>query len=558
MNRKLRHWIGISILVVVFLLLASKLVHMQTTEHQKLKSEGDNRSYRAMVIPAYRGEILDRNGKPLAISTPVDSVWVDPRYVRADDPQFMEVLDILNLNDDQKANIMDRVRAREGRSGFIYLRRQVAPFVTDEIKALNIRGVNFQREFKRFYPTAEVTSHVVGFTNVDGNGQEGIELQFNDILKGVDGRRSFHRDLKGGVAQKNTDDIPVQNGQDVTLSIDSKIQYIAYKYLKEGVIKNNAEAGTVVVENVHTGEILAMANYPSYNPNNMADAFPDRRRNRAVTDVYEPGSVIKSIAAAMALKSGQYDMDTIVNTSPGWYRVDTGTVRDFRNYGELDLRHILMKSSNVGISKVTLSMENPNQLSDTLSEFGFGSRTGIEFPGERTGLVPHPRVWGRFPLATLSFGYGMNVTALQLAQAYSALGNGGILIKPTLIKRQDGQYVEKHRVLSEQQSREMIDMLNSVVEASGGTGSLAKLDEYHVAGKTGTVRKAVAGGYSSDEYMTTFVGIAPSSHPEIAVVVTIDNPRGDSYGGGSVSAPIFSKIASHSLRILGVPPDKLN
>lgn len=558
MNRKLRHWIGIAILLLVFGLLVSKLVHMQTTERHKLRSEGENRSYRAMVIPAYRGEILDRHGKPLAISTPVDSVWVDPRYLRADDPDFLKVLDILNLSDEQKESIISRVQARQGRSGFIYLRRQVAPFVTDEIKAMNIRGVNFQREFKRFYPTGEVSAHVVGFTNVDGNGQEGIELQFNDVLKGIDGRRSFHRDLKGGVAQKNTDDIPVQNGEDVTLSIDSKVQYIAYKYLKEGVIENNAEAGTVVVMNVHTGEVLAMVNYPSYNPNNMADAFPDRRRNRAVTDVYEPGSVIKTIAAAMALKSGQYDMDTIVPTAPGWYRVDTGTVRDFRNYGDLDLRHILMKSSNVGISKVTLSMEDPNTLSDTLSEFGFGSRTGIEFPGERAGVVPHRRVWGRFPLATLSFGYGMNVTALQLAQAYAAIGNGGVVIKPTLLKRQPGQYVEKHRVLTEEQSRQMIDMLNSVVEAPGGTGSLAKLEEYHVAGKTGTVRKAIAGGYSSDEYMTTFVGIAPSTHPEIAVVVTIDNPRGDAYGGGSVSAPIFSKVASHTLRVLGVPPDKLN
>ena len=528
---------------------------MQTIEHKKLKNEGENRSMRVMTTPTYRGMIFDRNHKPLAVSTPVDSIWVDPFFVKSDNTKFHQILDMLNLSENKKASILKRVKARQGRSGFIYLKRQVSPYLAKQIEKLSVKGVNLDREFKRYYPDAEVMAHVVGFTNIDGKGQEGIELQYNNLLTGNDGKRSIHRDLRGGVAQKNADDISVEHGKDVMLSIDRKLQYITYKYLKEGVINNNAAAGSVIIIDVKTGEILSMANYPSYNPNNMKDATPEKRRNRALTDVYEPGSVVKPFAAIVGLKSGKYDVDTIIDTSPGYYRVDKRTVRDFRNYGEMDLRHILMKSSNVGISRIILSLD-ANALADTLRSFGFGQKTGIDFPGERSGYVPSPHKWGDFQLATLSFGYGMNATALQLAQACTAIANGGKLIPPTLLKRNKGEEISAYEVINQEISEKMLDMLTSVAEGLGGTASKARIKEYHVAGKTGTVRKTIAGGYASDSYMATFVGIAPSSNPRIAVVVVIDDPKGEAYGGGSVAAPIFAEVTAHVLKVMGVPPDK--
>jgi len=549
------------IFIICFVLLAialiiTKLIHMQSfAVHQKLKQEGDNRSKRTTLTRAYRGMIFDRNGKPLAVSTPVDSIWVDPYFVSPTNPKFLSVLQLLKLSETKKARIIQRVNNGQGHSGFIYLKRQVAPLISETIKALDIKGINIDREFKRFYPDAEITSHIIGFTDIDGNGQEGIELQYNDALTGKDGKRSIHRDLKGGVAQKNTDDMPFQNGQNIYLSIDRKVQYIAYKYLKEGVINNNATAGSALIVDVETGEILAMVNYPAYNPNNMKDAVPEKRRNRVLTDVYEPGSVMKPFAAITALKSGKYDVDTVVDTSPGYYRLNGNPVRDFRNYGEMDLRHILMKSSNVGISRIILSL-HANALAETLHEFGFGRVSGIDFPGERSGYVPSPYKWGDFPLATLSFGYSMNATPLQLVQAYTAIANGGKLIRPTLLKTNEKE-IEAFEVINQQISKKMLDILTSVVEGTGGTASKAKIKQYHVAGKTGTTKKAIAGGYAANNYIATFVGIAPSSNPKIVTVVVIDDPKGQAYGGGSAAAPVFVKITEHVLRVLGIPADKI-
>ena len=556
MKHQWRYIFIICFVLLSMTLLITKLMHMQSfVVHQRLEQAGDNRSKRTMLTRAYRGMIFDRNGKPLAVSTPVDSIWVDPYFVSPTNPKFLKILQLLGLSKTKKTAIIARVENGQGHSGFIYLKRQVAPFVAEKIKALDIKGINVDREFKRFYPDAEIAAHIIGFTNIDGNGQEGIELQYNGHLTGKDGRRSIHRDLKGGVAQKNTDDMPAKNGEDIYLSIDRKIQYIAYKYLKEGVIKNNAAAGSAIIVDVESGEILAMANYPSYNPNNMKDAAPDKRRNRVLTDVYEPGSVMKPFSAITALKSGKYDVDTVVDTTPGYYRLNGSPVRDFRNYGEMDLRHILMKSSNVGISRIILSLD-ANALADTLREFGFGRMTGIDFPGERSGYVPSPHKWGDFPLATLSFGYSMNATLLQLAQAYTAIANGGKLIRPSLLKR-NTEEIEAFEVINKQISEKMLDMLTSVVEGIGGTASKAKITQYHVAGKTGTTKKAIAGGYAANSYIATFVGIAPSSAPKIVTVVVIDDPKGQAYGGGSAAAPVFVKITEHVLRVLGVPADKI-
>ncbi|WP_440615650.1 peptidoglycan D,D-transpeptidase FtsI family protein [Cysteiniphilum sp. 6C5] len=551
-----RYYFIILVIVCVLGLLIYKLAHMQTVEYSKLKKEGDNRSERSLTTTAYRGMISDRNGKPLAISTPVDSIWVNPYYIASDDPSLRKILNMLELDKTQQQAIISRIKAREGRHGFVYLKRQASPFIAQQIKSLDVKGVNIEREFKRFYPDAEVMAHVVGFTNIDDQGQEGIELEYNKYLTGKDGTRSIHKDLKGGVARKNDDDKEVKHGHDISLSIDRKLQYIAYKYIKEGVINNHAEAGSAVVMDVKTGEVLAMVNYPSYNPNNMHDATPEKRRNRVLTDVYEPGSVMKPFAAIAGMESGQYDVDTMVDTSPGYYKLNGRTVRDFRNYGEMDLRHILMKSSNVGISRIILSID-ANALGDTLRKFGFGRVTEIGFPGERSGYVPSPRKWGDFPLATLSFGYGMNATALQIATAYSAIANGGKLIPPTLLKRNKKEDIKAYQIINSDIAEKVVDMLTSVVEGLGGTASKARVPRYHVAGKTGTVRKAIAGGYASDSYMATFVGIAPSSNPEIVTVVVIDDPKGEAYGGGSAAAPIFAQITEHVLRVMGVPTDKL-
>ena len=557
-NPKLRYLTVIALLIISFAILFIKLIYMETVQHKKLKLEGDNRSDRAINIKSYRGVILDRNGNPLAISTPVDTIWVDPYYVKADSPRLQKVMDILKLPKATQQKIKRQVKVREGRSGFVYIERKISPIISQKIKDLDILGIHVIREFKRYYPLGAVTSHIIGFTNIDGKGQEGLELEFNKFLTGRNGYFEYKKDLKGGVASRNDDKyIEPKNGNNLQTSIDSRIQYLAYKYLKQEVIRTNSDSGTVVVENVHTGEILAMVNYPAYNPNNMADAYPNKRRNRAVTDAYELGSVMKTFAAATVLTYGDnITPDSKIDTNPGYYKIGKNTVRDERDYGKIDLRYVLMKSSNVGISRFILGLKQPTILESSLRNFGFGNKTGIELPGERTGYVPITDKWGDFQLATLSFGYGVTATDLQLVAGVSAIANDGVYIKPTILKRVPGENIETRRVISKKNSKEMISMLESVVEDLGGTGYKAATPLYHVAGKTGTARKLSGGTYGAN-YLASFVGVMPATNPQLAIAVTINNPKGDHYGGGSVAAPVFSKVALNSGEILGIKPDKI-
>ena len=555
-NIKLRHLLAILMSILCFIILVTKLIYLETDDYSKLKRAGDIRSNKDLDLKAYRGIILDRNGSPLAVSTLVKTLWINPRFIKYNSLKLQQAFNILKTSKKEQSNIIKKIKSRQGRSGFIYLARDISPEKANKIKQLKIKAINQIIEHKRFYPTAEVTSQVVGFTNIDGKGQAGIELQFNKYLQGKNGYLKYQRDLKGGIANKNNEKyVKPINGKNIELSIDSRLQYIAYKYLKQGVIKNKANSGSVIIENVHTGEILAMANYPSFNPNNRKDMNnPEDRKNKSIANVYELGSVMKTFAAVTALSNG-WNPKKLVNTSPGYYHIGTDTVRDERSYGKVDLRYILLKSSNVGISKIILSFAKRNLLMNMLDKFGFGHKTGIQLPGERSGYAPIKDKWGKFELATLSFGYGMNATDLQLVAAISALANKGIYAKPTILKLQKGQKPQTKRIVTKKIAKEMLNLLSSVVNNNGGTGVKARTNLYNVAGKTGTARMLENGQYTAN-YLASFVGVAPLSNPKIAIVVTIENPQGNHYTGGSVSAPVFSKIAENSLELMGVNPDK--
>lgn len=524
-----------------------RAVDLQHTDRDFLKGQGEARHLRVATIPAHRGKILDRLGEPLAISTPVDSVWANPRELATARDRWPALGKLLGLD----MALLDRVATDHGGREFVYLKRHVAPPLAAEVERAGVPGVYLQREYRRYYPLGEVAAHVVGFTDVDDFGQEGMELAFDERLRGVAGARRVLRDRLGRVVEEVESIRPAKAGGDLVLSIDRRIQYLAYRALLGAVKRAKARGGSVVVLESRTGEVLAMVNQPAYNPNNRGDRVSARYRNRAATDVFEPGSTIKPFTIAAALESGRFDAASRIDTNPGRLKIGKYTVRDMRNYGRIDLSTIIQKSSNVGATRVALAIE-PRDLWQVFTRVGFGSGTASGFPGEAEGVLTHYFDWGEIHRATLSFGYGMSVTALQLAQAYAVLANDGRFVRITFERVDDP--VEGVPVMSRDTAGAVRAMLESVLGPEG-TAARARVAGYRVGGKTGTVRKSITGGYAEDRYEAVFAGIAPITRPRLVVVVVIDEPGGEEYYGGQVAAPVYAEIMARTMRVLGIPPD---
>ncbi|WP_372612117.1 peptidoglycan D,D-transpeptidase FtsI family protein [Halomonas sp.] len=543
----LRYRLMLLLVVVGLGLLAGRIVILHVVDWTFLQGQGDARTLRTDTIPAHRGMITDRHGEPLAISTPVVTLWVNPQDLPEDRIQQLMLAQALGIDLDTLESRLARFSERE----FMYLRRQMTPEAAQRVLGLRIPGVYAQDEYKRYYPAGAVAAQLIGVTNVDDAGQEGLELAYQPYLAGEPGQRRVLKDRRGRLVRDLELLREARPGGELTLSIDQRLQYMAYRELSAAVSEHKADGGVVVMMDARTGEVLAMANQPSYNPNNRAGLDPRGLRNQAIVDVFEPGSVMKPLAMAAMLETGDVPLDTVVDTSPGWMVIDRYTIKDISNYGKLTLTGILEKSSNIGMSKLALRLEDP-VIPATYRALGLGQSPGTGFPGEATGSIPAPVRWSSSQWAALAYGYGLSVSALQLASAYTAIANEGRRVPPSLLKL--GQSPAGESVIDPDMARRILGMMDQVVQP--GTGARrALVPGYRVAGKTGTVRKTGAGGYQEKAYRGLFVGIAPVSDPRIVTVVMIDHPRGDSYYGGAVAAPVFSRVAGNALRLLDVPPD---
>jgi cell division protein FtsI (penicillin-binding protein 3) len=529
--------------------LVARAFDLQVVRKQFYQSQGDARFLREMTIPVSRGTIFDRNGEPLAVSTPVTSIWANPSEVLDSDERIPQLARALGVNADE---LKSRLAQRSDRE-FVYLRRQMAPEAAQAILDLDIPGINGQREFKRFYPSGEVTAHVLGFTNIDDHGQEGLELAYDDWLSGKPGAKRVIRDRMGHVVEDVEQVRAPKPGRNLTLSIDRRIQFLAYSELKNTLEKFKADSGSMVILDVKTGEVLAMANLPTYNPNDVNASTADERRNRAITDVLEPGSTIKPILMAAALSSGKFTPTSpIIDTTGGHWFFQGHDIHDTHNYGLLTPTGVITKSSNVGAAHIAMALDT-SLMYDTYRAFGLGNSTESGFPGEASGHLRIGRDWRPLEKAIMGYGYGVNVTVLQLANAYATIADGGVMHSPTFIKGDDNP---AKQVITPEVAHELIQMMETVT-GPGSTGSEARIANYSVAGKTGTAHKADAGGYAKSHYTAAFAGIVPATNPRLVGVVVIDNPQKGSYYGGTVSGPVFSKVMGGALRLLDVPPDNI-
>lgn len=527
--------------------LVWRAVQLQLKDHEFLASQGDARFSRVAEITATRGTITDRYGEPLAVSTPVDSVWANPKELALASDQLPRLAKALKRDKTELARRLTSNLDRE----FLYLARHMQPVEAQKIRALEIPGVYLMREYRRYYPAGEVAGHIIGFTSVDDEGQEGLELAFDHWLAGEDGAKRVIQDRYGKIVQNVEEISAMRPGRNLVLSIDLRIQYLAYRELKAAIRDQRAKSGSVIVLDVGTGEVLAMVNQPAYNPNDRDQIKAKTYRNRAVTDIIEPGSSIKPFVVAAGLASGRFDTRTIIDTNPGYIKIGAKLLEDRQNLGAVGLSTILAKSSNVGMTKLALALE-PAQMHGTLAALGFGQVTTSGYPGESAGLLPHYSHWRPVGISSMSRGYGLSVTPLQLVHAYATVAAGGVSRPVSFLRIETPP--QGTRALDANVSRMLITLLESVVSPDGG-GKLASIPGYTVAGKTGTAWKATAGGYATDRYLAVFGGIAPASHPRLAAVVVIDEPGAGKYYGGEVAAPVFSGVVGGALRLLAVPPD---
>ncbi len=538
----------LAVLACLFVAVAVKAFKVQVNQTRFYQREANKRQIRTETIPVSRGVIYDRNQEPLAISVAMESVWVDPARLMENFDRIDQLAQKLDLDADKlKALVSSRQQRR-----FLYVKRLIEPELADEIRALNIEGVNFQTEFKRFYPAGETAAQLIGITNIEDKGQEGLERFFDEDLSGDPGLKRVVKDSKGNVIREVEEIRPVVPARDLHISIDRRLQYAAYRSLKKAMYRYGAKSASAVVLDVATGEVLALVNQPSFNPNKRdPEALKKGLLNRAMMDVYEPGSVMKPFTVIAALESGKYTPETVIDTSPGRWEIDGTVVNDFRDYGELTVEQVIAKSSNVGMAKIALDMDKEH-LWDVYRRFGFGAPTQNLIRSESSGYFPHFRKWRRVDQAAISRGYGLSVTVLQLAAAYAAIANEGRWRAPSFIK---GLINPDKAVLDPAIARQIRDILKAVV-SEHATGHRARIDGYRVAGKTGTARKNEHGQYV-DRYVATFAGFAPADNPRLVVVVSVNDPAGDEFGGGQVAAPVFAEIMQTALRIMNVAPDVL-
>lgn len=546
-----RFYLVLFFVFVAFAALVGRIAYIQIVEPDNLIKQGDLRSVRAKTLHSARGIISDRNGEPLAVSVPVEAVWADPVTIfkqggLKDIDRWHALADVLGLKRDE---LIDKINSNKSRR-FIYLQRQVSPAMAHYIRELKLAGVGLKAESRRYYPAGEVSAHLVGVTGIDGHGLEGVERSYDKWLTGEAGKRIIRKDRYGRVVE-NISLEEREEGKPLELTVDQRIQAIAYRAIKQAVADYRATSGSAVVLDVKTGAVLAMVNAPSYNPNNRSDLQSAKMRNRVITDAFEPGSTIKPFVVLAALENGVADDHTIIDTGRGIMRIGGSRVRDTSKVGKADLTTILKKSSNIGVAKLALDMPL-EALLGMYSSVGFGEVSGLNLVGETQGIFPNRRRWSKFEIATLSFGYGLTITPLQLAHAYATLGNLGKYQPIHIIENNDQDFSKQ--VLGRENARKVLAMLETVTQP-GGTATRAAVPGYRIAAKTGTSRKAIAGGYG-DEYFAYTAGVAPASDPRVALVVVVNEPQGDNYYGGSVAAPVFAEILKGTLQIMNVAPDE--
>lgn len=548
-----RFRVVIALLALMVGAIAWRIIDLQVVDRDFLKGQGDARSLRHIPIPAHRGLITDRNGEPLAVSTPVTTLWANPKEMQAARDRWPQLAAALGQNAQQLTERLTQQANKE----FIYLVRGLTPEQGQQVLDLKVPGVYGMEEFRRFYPAGDVTAHMVGFTDLDDHGREGVELAYDEWLAGVPGKRQVIKDRRGRLIKDIQVTKNAKAGKTLALSIDLRLQYLATRELRNAIAEQEAKAGSLVIMDVKTGEVLAMVNQPTYNPNNRRSMFPAAMRNRAIIDVFEPGSTVKPISMSAALQSGRWKPTDKVEVYPGSLQIGRYTIKDVsRSEGPiLDLTGILINSSNVGMSKIAFDIGG-EAIYRVMSQVGLGQYTGLGFPGERVGNLPNHREWRKAETATLSYGYGVSVTALQLVHAYAAIANDGKMVPLSILKVDKAP--EAVQAIPADTAETVQAMLQQVIEAPRGVFR-AQVPFYHVGGKSGTARKATVGskGYTENAYRSLFAGFGPMSDPRYAIVVVIDEPSKGGYFGGLVSAPVFSKVMSGTLRLMNVPPDNL-